>query len=139
MLPLGYEISKTPIKDDGCNFLQGYYKAQCCQLTGLFASLVPIRNDGPLPFDIEISLRPFILLISWMFLWFCLENQVTTFNGIQYYFSTTKKNWHSAENDCVYIGGHLTSIHSQAEYDFIKQQTQNRFVAGFYWKIMVNR
>ena len=28
VLPLGYQIQKTPIKDGGYNFLQGYYKAQ---------------------------------------------------------------------------------------------------------------
>jgi hypothetical protein len=27
--------------------------------------------------------------------------------------------WIGAENDCTTAGGHLASIHSQAEYDFI--------------------
>ena len=57
-----------------------------------------------------------------------LENQVATFNGVQYYFSKTTKTWQSAENDCVRLGGHLTSVHSQAEDDFIKAQTRKRFV-----------
>uniref|UniRef100_A0A7M6DLQ4 Uncharacterized protein n=1 Tax=Clytia hemisphaerica TaxID=252671 RepID=A0A7M6DLQ4_9CNID len=53
---------------------------------------------------------------------FIPENQVTSFNEAQYYFSISKKNWQSAENDCIYLGGHLTSVHSQAENEFINQE-----------------
>ena len=32
---------------------------------------------------------------------------------------TIRHNWQDAENDCILRGGHLASIHSQAEGDFI--------------------
>ena len=32
---------------------------------------------------------------------------------------TPTKNWQDAENDCILRGGHLASIHSKAEGDFI--------------------
>ena len=57
-----------------------------------------------------------------------LGEAITSFNGVDYYFSTQTKTWQEAENDCVARGGHLTSVHSQAESDFLNQQVTQRFV-----------
>ena len=55
-------------------------------------------------------------------------NAIVNFNGVEYYISSQTKNWQDAENDCVARGGHLTSLHSQAESDFLDQQINARFV-----------
>ena len=45
------------------------------------------------------------------------------FNNMCYYFgsstSTNFKTWHDAESTCRNTGGHLTSVNSQAEKDFL--------------------
>ena len=57
-----------------------------------------------------------------------LGGAIASFNGVDYYFSSQTKTWQDAENDCVARGGHLTSVHSQAENDFLNQQIIARFV-----------
>jgi len=47
----------------------------------------------------------------------------------------TKLSWQDAEHLCVYLGGHLASIHSVPEYDFVfnlvkSNSSQTRFWLG---------
>ncbi len=44
------------------------------------------------------------------------------FQGHCYGFFNTYMYWKNAENDCIIKGGHLASIHSNAEQDFIYGQ-----------------
>ena len=57
-------------------------------------------------------------------------NVIVNFNGVDYYISNIAKNWQDAENDCINRGGHLTSVHSQAENDFLNQKLN---AAGFVY------
>jgi len=50
------------------------------------------------------------------------------FAGNRYFISTAKKNWMDAEKHCVEIGGHLTSIHSKVENDFLVKELVKRLV-----------
>jgi hypothetical protein len=51
------------------------------------------------------------------------------FQGHCYLPKTTRLNWNEAEADCKrYPGGHLASIHSEAENDFV-----NKFISGNFW------
>ena len=43
---------------------------------------------------------------------------------MDYFFGIEEKEWEAAENDCVTRGGHLTSIFSREENDFLFQQIQ---------------
>ena len=40
-----------------------------------------------------------------------------------YHFSLEKKTYNEAEDYCQSIGGHLASVHSKQENDFIKRET----------------
>ena len=46
-----------------------------------------------------------------------------------YMFHTNSSTWADAENDCVSKGGHLASVHSKAENDFI----DSMYSAGGLW------
>jgi len=49
----------------------------------------------------------------------CQHERLPRFEEHCYFFSPTKLNWENAEADCVTRGGHLASVHSKAEKDFI--------------------
>jgi hypothetical protein len=51
------------------------------------------------------------------------------FQGHCYLPKTTRLRWDEAKADCVtYPGGHLASVHSEAENDFV-----NKFISGNFW------
>ena len=50
-------------------------------------------------------------------------------DGHLYHFSTMKKNWDDAEEFCQQHGGHLASIHSKQENEFIKSESKKRLVS----------
>ena len=52
---------------------------------------------------------------------------LVSFNGVNYFFGIEEKEWEAAENDCVTRGGHLTSIFSREENDFLFQQIQQKW------------
>ena len=49
----------------------------------------------------------------------CGENEFLYFGKNRYFISNNRKTWCDAEKDCVSNGGHLTSIHSKEENDFL--------------------
>ncbi len=63
------------------------------------------------------------------------------FQGHCYYFSGNEHaNWQTAEHDCVSRGGHLASVHSGSEWDFIHARTsQFTWLGGtdLYSEVMV--
>ena len=52
--------------------------------------------------------------------------KVIYFSGNRYFISSGKKNWMDAEKHCVEIGGHLTSIHSKEENEFLYKELVKR-------------
>ena len=44
-----------------------------------------------------------------------------------YYFSDIKATWKSASSHCHQLGGHLTSIHTKSENDFVTNELAKRF------------
>ena len=52
----------------------------------------------------------------------------------RYFFATEeiKKNWQEAENDCISRGGHLTSILSGEENNFLQEQ-MDKFEISSKW------
>ena len=48
------------------------------------------------------------------------------FHGHTYYFSSTKKTFDEAEADCVSMNGHLASIHSDTENEYLDREAMNR-------------
>ena len=55
---------------------------------------------------------------------------IHTWNGYEYLLVNEEKAWHDAEAYCVDRGGHLTSITSQAEDDFLLQFTTQEYNNG---------
>lgn len=49
-----------------------------------------------------------------------------------YFFSDTKATWGSANSQCNQLGGHLVSIHSKDEQDFITAQLKERYSSYFF-------
>ncbi|XP_071489144.1 echinoidin-like [Diadema antillarum] len=49
----------------------------------------------------------------------CCPEYWTGFHGSCYRLFLVKKNWQEAENHCVELGGHLTSVLSEAENTFL--------------------
>ena len=53
--------------------------------------------------------------------WYGCPANWVEFNGHCYMYSSTSASWENAEAACVFYGGHLASVHSKAENDFIQQ------------------
>ena len=51
--------------------------------------------------------------------------------GNRYFISSAKKNWNDAEQHCVQLKGHLTSIHSKAEDEFLYKELVERLERDF--------
>ena len=52
--------------------------------------------------------------------------KMTYYHGNTYFIATEKKNFDHAERHCVSMKGHLTSIHSKAENDFLVAELNKR-------------
>ena len=52
--------------------------------------------------------------------------KMSYFHGHTYFFSVVKKNFDDAEKVCESMNGHLASIHSQAENDYIHNEFAKR-------------
>ncbi|XP_066910705.1 macrophage mannose receptor 1-like isoform X2 [Clytia hemisphaerica] len=52
--------------------------------------------------------------------------KILYFKGNRYFISSAKKNWYDAEKFCATFDGHLTSIHSKEENDYIYNQLVKR-------------
>jgi len=64
------------------------------------------------------------------------ESGWSRFRDACYKFSNEKKDWNDAEEACKLFGGHLTSIHSKAEADFIRVHVDqssydNTWIGGY--------
>ena len=57
----------------------------------------------------------------------CAPNWVEL-NGYCYRYFSERTSWDNAEAACVFYGGHLASVHSKAENDFIQQ-----LLSGWTW------
>ena len=56
------------------------------------------------------------------------KDQFVNYGDDRYSISNTKKTWQEAEKDCVSNGGHLASIHSKEENEFIYNELVKRWV-----------
>jgi len=54
-----------------------------------------------------------------------------TFGGHEYYYSTAFLGWYAARNTCLAVGGHLVTINSQEEDDFIFGNLADDLWTGF--------
>ena len=55
------------------------------------------------------------------------EGQFLYFGRSKYFIPGSKKTWEDAEDDCVSNGGHLASIHSKEENDFLYNELVQRW------------
>ncbi|XP_071489139.1 echinoidin-like [Diadema antillarum] len=63
----------------------------------------------------------------------CCPQYWTGFHGSCYRLFLAKKNWQEAENHCVRLGGHLTSVTSEAENDFLYNFWRDTFKTPSGW------
>ncbi len=64
------------------------------------------------------SLSTYLYLLHFFFPGYCPSGWPEYDDGNCYFYSSERKIYNEAEQDCVQRGGHLTSILSQAENNF---------------------